>query len=116
MIQVNKVALLSLRWTLGVVLFIEAALLAFSPAEIHLPRHAGVPQWIHRVIAVAEMLACVLLITPLTVRFGAKLLIAVILVATLIHILHGSFQIGPLLIYASAVWVILTHTEFKLTP
>jgi uncharacterized membrane protein YphA (DoxX/SURF4 family) len=107
-IQVNQVALLSLRWTLGVALFIEAALLAFSRSEIHLPGHAGMPHWIHLVIAAAEMLACVLLVIPLTVRFGTKLLIGVVMLAALIHILHGSFQIGPLLIYASAAWVVLT--------
>ena len=33
--QVNKTALLGLQWSLGVVIFIEAALLAFSKNEIH---------------------------------------------------------------------------------
>jgi len=104
MIQVNKVALLCLQWTLGVALFIQAALLARSRPETHLPGHAGAPHWIHFVIAVAEMLACVLLVIPQTIQLGAKL-IGVIAFAVLIHVLHGSFQIGPLLIYASATWV-----------
>lgn len=110
MIQVNKVALLCLQWTLGVALFIQAALFALPRPETHLPGHAGVSHWILLVIAVAEMLACVLLVIPQTVRFGAKLLISVIAFAALIHILHGSFQIGPLLIYASATWVVFSQT------
>ena len=110
MIQVNKVALLCLQWTLGVALFIQAALLARSRPETHLPGHAGVPHWIHIVIAVAEMLACVLLVIPQTIQLGAKLLISVIAFAVFIRILHGSFQVGPLLIYASATWVVFSQT------
>src|SRR5205823_3840895 len=47
MIQVNKVALLCLQWTLGVALFIQAALLARSRPETHLPGQAGAHHWIH---------------------------------------------------------------------
>jgi len=110
MIQVNRAALLCLGWTLGIVLFIQAALLALPRPETHLPGHAGVSHWILLVIAVAEMLACVLLVIPQTVRFGAKLLISVTAFAALIHILHSSFQIGPLLIYASAAWAVFSQT------
>ncbi len=109
-VQVNKTALLGLQWSLGVVIFIQAALLAFSRSEIHF---AGIHHWIRIVLAWSEMLACVLFLVPRAMKPGALLLIAVLALAALVHVLQGNFQIGGLLIYATAVAVVAlqTHSE-----
>ena len=112
-VQVNKAALLALQWSLGVVIFLEAALLAFSKTEIRFSGQPAIHHWIRVVLAWSEMLACVLFLVPRATRLGARLLIVVIASATLVHMLRGNFQTGGLLIYAAAVAVVAssTHSE-----
>ena len=104
--HVNKTALLALQWSLGVVLFIEAALLAFSKTEIHFAGHPGIHHWIRLALAWSEMLACVVFLLPRTMKAGATLLLMVLALAAFAHALHGNFQIGGLLIFAAAVGVV----------
>jgi hypothetical protein len=108
-VKINKTAGLTLQWTLGVVIFIEAAVLAFSRAEIHFAGQPGIHHWIRIALAWSEMLACVVFLVPHTVKLGARLLIIVFALAALVHLLHGSFQIGGLLIYAAAVAVVASQ-------
>lgn len=58
------------------------------------------------------MLACILLLVPRTVKIGARLLLIVFALAAVVHMLHGNFQIGGLLIYAAAAWVILSQPRY----
>jgi hypothetical protein len=111
--QVNKTALLGLQWSLGVVIFIQAALLAFSHAEIHFPGHPGIHHWVRLGLAWSEMLACILFLVPRAMNLGSRLLIAVFAIAVLLHVLRGNFQIGGVLIYAAAVSVVASqpHSE-----
>jgi len=83
--HVNKTALLALQWSLGVVLFIEAALLAFSKTEIHFAGHPGIRHWIRLALAWSEMLACVVFLIPRTMKAGATLLIMVLALAAFAH-------------------------------
>ena len=112
-VQVSKTALLGLQWSLGVVIFIQAALLAFSKSEIQFAGHAGIHHWIRIVLAWSEMPACVLFLVPRAMKLGTLLLIAVLALAALVHVLRGNFQIGGLLIYAAAVAVVVSqpHSE-----
>ncbi len=111
MTQVSKPALLALQWTIGVVLFIEAALLAFSKTEIHFSGHPGIHHWIRIALAWSEMVACVMFLVPRTTKPGALLLIIVLALAALVHVVHGNFQIGGLLIYAAAVSVVASQAH-----
>jgi len=113
--QVSKPALLALQWSVGVVLFIEAALLAHSKAEIHFQGHPGIHHWILLALAWAEMLACIIFVIPRTMKQGATLLLIVLALASLVHMLHGSFEIGGLIIFAAAVAVVAsqTHADVK---
>ena len=109
--QVSKAALLGLQWSLGVALFIEAALLAFSKTEIHFSSHPGIHHWIRIALAWSEMLACVVFLVPRTMKLGALLLITVLALAGLVHVLHHNFQIGGLLIFAAAVSVVASQAH-----
>jgi hypothetical protein len=113
MIHVNKTALLCLRWTVGIVLLIEAGFLAFSRSEIHFAGHVGVHDWVRLALAWSEMLACILLLVPRTVKTGAGLLLIVFALAALVHVLQGNFRIGGLLIYAAAAWVVLSQSQLS---
>jgi uncharacterized membrane protein YphA (DoxX/SURF4 family) len=113
MTQVSKASLLCLRWTLGVVLFIEAAVLAFSRSEIHFASRPGVHRWALLALAWSEMIACILLLVPRTVKIGARLLLIVFALAAVVHILHSNFQVGGLLVYAAATWVTLSQSQLS---
>jgi hypothetical protein len=103
--HVSKTVLLDLQWSLGVVLFIEAAPLAFSKTEIHSAGHPGMHHWISLALDWSEMLTCVVFLVPRTMKTGAALLITVLALAAVVHALHGNLQIGGLLIFAAAVAV-----------
>ena len=109
--QVSKTALLGLQWSLGVVIFIQAALL--SRSEIQFAGHAGIHHWIRIVLAWSEMPACVLFLVPRAMKLGTLLLIAVLALAALVHMLQSNFQIGGLLIYAAAVAVVASQPHFE---
>jgi hypothetical protein len=109
--QVSKTALLALQWSVGAVLFIEAALLAYSSTQIHFQGDAGIHHGVLLALAWAEMLACVMFLIPSTMKLGARLLIIVLALAALVHMLHGSFEIGGLLIFAAAVSVVASETQ-----
>ncbi|HEY1657863.1 MAG TPA: hypothetical protein VGG14_05930 [Candidatus Sulfotelmatobacter sp.] len=53
-----------------------------------------------------EIAGCVLMLYPRTAARGAWLLLAVIVLAIVIHLLHGIYGIGNLVIYAAAAWVV----------
>ena len=110
-IQVNRIALLGLQWTLGSVILLEAAFLAFSHAESRSAGHPGIHHWIRLGLAWTEMLACFLFLVPRAMKLGSRLLIAVFAVAVFLHVLQGNFQIGGLLIYAAAVTVIASQAR-----
>ena len=112
MIQVNRAALLCLGWTLGIVLFIQAALLA-------LPRPASVlgrasadegERWLSRCPSRFGRIRPRSGHMHLSLRKHDRHNRGFTAFEALIHILHSSFQIGPLLIYASAAWVVFSQT------
>ena len=53
-----------------------------------------------------EILGSILLLLPKTSIRGAWLLFAVFLMAILLHLLHGLYGIGNLVIYAAAAFAI----------
>jgi hypothetical protein len=70
--------------------------------------HAGPPPWLRLSIACSEIVAAILFLVPATVRVGALALLAVLGVAALVHLLHGSNP-ASLVAYMAAVYVILEH-------
>ena len=99
-------AMLGLQWSLGVVLFAEAARLALS-GHAHAAHQLGLPGAVLLVLALAEMLAAALFLIPRTVVTGGVALIVILALAMLIHILHGQTNVGGLVVYTAAVWAVV---------
>jgi hypothetical protein len=112
-ITVSKATLLTLQWSLGIILFLEADLLAFSGSEIQFSGQHGVHHWIRLALAWSEMLACLTFLLPHAVKYGAGLLLIVFASAALVHVLHGDFQIGNLFILAAAVAVVASQEPVR---
>ena len=95
-----------LQCTLGLVVLVEAGLLAFETNRIHGFARAGLPHWIRPALAWPEIAGAVLFLIPATSALGARLLLVVFAAAILVHLLHGQYDIGALLVYAAAVWAV----------
>jgi len=107
--RIHKTELTALQWTLGLTLLIEAALFAFAPASAHAFSKTGLPDWIRVVEAWGEMLTAFLFLIPGAVMIGGWGLIVFLAAAILIHLLHGSYNVLPLVVYASAALAVMAQ-------
>jgi len=101
----TKIGLTVLQWTLGVVILIEAVLFAM-PSAAHDFARTHIPGFVRLVVAWGEIVGCVLLLIPRTTVRGAWVLVAVFVMAILIHLLRGLYSVGNLVIYAAAAFAI----------
>jgi uncharacterized membrane protein YphA (DoxX/SURF4 family) len=101
----TKTALTVLQWALGVVILIEAVLFVL-PSAAHDFARTHMPGFVRMVVGFGEILGCVLLLIPQTAIRGAWVLVAVFIMAILLHLLHGMYGIGNLVIYAAAAFAI----------
>jgi hypothetical protein len=101
----TKTALTLLQWTLGVVILIEAVLFVL-PSAAHDFSRTHMPGFIRLVLGFGEIFGCILLLIPQTAIRGAWLLLAVFIMAILVHLLHGTYNVGNVVIYAAAAYAI----------
>ena len=100
-----KVGLCVLQWTLGVVILIEAAMFVL-PSSAHQLAHIHMPAFVRMVLGWGEIVGAVLLLIPQTAKTGAWLLFAVLIMGILVHLLHGQYNVGNLVVYAGAAFAI----------
>jgi uncharacterized membrane protein YphA (DoxX/SURF4 family) len=101
----TKIGLTVLQWALGVVILIEAILFVI-PSAAHDFARLHMPGFVRMLLGWGEILGCILLLIPRTSARGAWLLLAVFVMAILIHLLHGMYGIGNLVIYAAAAFAV----------
>jgi len=101
-------ALRILHWTLGLVILAESAHFALSPESAHAFAKTGLPYFIRPVLAWAEIAAAILFLIPRATVVGGRFLIVVLALAIVLHLLHGWFDVGGLVVYAVAAWVVIT--------
>jgi hypothetical protein len=109
----TKIALYGLQWALGVVILIEAALFVM-PSARHGFAQTHMPDGLRFVLGWGEIAGCVLLLIPRSAVRGAWLLAAVFGLAILTHLLHGMYNVGNLVIYVAAAWVVAASKGQKL--
>ncbi len=100
-------ALRILQWVLGLVILEESLRFAFSPEAARAFAHTGMPDFIRRGLAWVEIAAAVLFLIPRATVTGGWFLIVVIASAIVIHLLHGWYDVGVLVVYAVGVWVVI---------
>jgi len=93
-----------LRMVLGAVLAVLSVVTLLRPG---VDPHAAHLNLLVRALAAAEIAGAFLLLVPRTIRIGAVVLLAVFAVAVAIHLLHGEWNVGHLVIYAAAAQVFL---------
>lgn len=102
-----------LRWTVGLVVLYESCLLAFEPGRIRAFEHSGLPHFIRPFLAGSEVLAAALFLVPGTKVAGSYCLLIVFAFAGAMHLLHGQYDVGSLVVYGMAVVVCLADQEMK---
>src|SRR5580704_9584291 len=103
----TKTALTILQWVLGVVILAEAVMFVM-PGAGHDFARTHMPNIIRLVLGYGEIAGCILLLIPLTAIRGAWVLVAVFTVAIVIHLLHGLYNVGDLVIYTTAAFAVAT--------
>jgi hypothetical protein len=101
----GKTGLTVLRMTLGIVILVEA-ILFILPGAAHSYSRAHMPAIVRMILGFGEIAGCVLMLIPQTAVRGAWLLLAVFVFAILLHLLHGMYDIGNVVIYAAAAFAI----------
>jgi uncharacterized membrane protein YphA (DoxX/SURF4 family) len=100
-----KCALTGLQWTLGLVILIEAVLF-LMPSARHDFARTHMPDILRQALGWGEIVGALLLLIPRTTVRGAWLLIGIFVLAIIVHLLHGMFNVGNLAVYTAAAWVI----------
>ena len=101
-----KFALTGLQWCLGIVIFVEAALFLFGPGSRHQFASTHMPNAIRLILGWGEIVGALLLLFPRTVSQGGWLLIVIFLLAIVVHLLHGTLNVGSLVVYSSVAWAV----------
>ena len=101
----KQIALMVLRWSLGLVILIEAIIFVMPSARHDFAR-SHMPDVLRFVLGWGEITGSVLLLVPRTSVRGAWILVSVFVFAIIIHALHGMYNVGNLVIYTAAAWAI----------
>jgi thiosulfate reductase cytochrome b subunit len=88
---------------------VQSALFAFSPAAAHFFAQTGLPGWVRPAVGVAEMLAALLFLLPRTFTVGGYSLIVIFGLAAVVHLLHGWYDVGGLVVYAAAALAVMAY-------
>lgn len=67
------------------------------------------PSWMRPALAWTEIAAAILFLVPFTTMLGGYLLLVILFLAAALHVLHGEFDIGVLVVYAMAVLVSMAY-------
>ena len=103
----GKMGLTVLRLTLGIVVPFEAILFVL-PGAAHSFSRTHMPAIVRMILGFGEIAGCVLILVPQTAIRGAWLLLAILVFAILLHLLHGMYDIGNVVVYAAAAFAIAT--------
>jgi uncharacterized membrane protein YphA (DoxX/SURF4 family) len=101
-----KCALAALPWSLGLVVLIEAVFFVMPNARYDFAR-SHIPDVLRLVLGWGEIIGCVLFLIPRTVVRGGWILVSVFVFAIVIHLQHGMYNVGNLVIYIAAAGVVV---------
>ena len=103
--QRMRAALTGLQWTLGLVILVEAILFVM-PGAAHEFSRTHMPNAVRLILGWGEILGAVLLLIPRTSARGAWVLAGIFVFAIIVHMLHGMFSVGNLVIYTATACVV----------
>ena len=100
-----KIALTALQWSLGIVILSEAVMFVMPAAGRDFAK-THMPDMLRQVLGWGEIIGAILLLIPRTAARGGWVLIGIFALAIAVHLLHGMYNVGDLVIYTAAAWVV----------
>jgi uncharacterized membrane protein YphA (DoxX/SURF4 family) len=101
----TKLGLTVLQWVLGVVILAEAVMFVM-PAAGHDFARTHLPGFVRMIVGWGEIVGCVLLLIPPTAVRGAWMLTGIFTLAIVVHLLHGVYGVGSLIVYTAAAFAV----------
>jgi hypothetical protein len=80
----------------------QSAHFALSAAGAHQFTKTGIPQWIRPALGGSEAVAALLFLAHAISLAGGCALLVVFAVAACVHVPHGQFEVGGLIVYGMA--------------
>ena len=111
--RLRKIALPGLRWSLALVVLWESWEFVFGHSALRAFAKTGLPPWIRPLLGGCEIVAAVLFLVPAASLVGGYALLIVFFLAAVIHILHGWYDVGALVVYSMAVLACMSHRDAK---
>jgi hypothetical protein len=105
----RKLTISGLQWALGLVVLLQSGHFVLSPVAAHQFAETGLPPWVRVLLGGSEVLAAVLFLTPAAIFIGGYWLLLIFLFGAAMHLLHGKFDLGSLIVYGAAVMVCMAH-------
>jgi hypothetical protein len=102
-----RTALTGLQWILGLVILIEAVLFVM-PSAAHDFAKTHMPDMVRLVLGWGEIVGALLLLMPRTAVRGGWFLVGIFVLAIVVHVMHGTYNVGNLVIYTAAAWAVAT--------
>jgi DoxX-like protein len=102
-----RTAVIGLQWTLGLVVLAESLRFVLSTSAAHSFAKTGLPNGVRIALGGAEIVAALLFLVPRTAVKGGIFLAVVFAVAISVHILHGWWDVGGLVVYAAAALTVI---------
>ena len=81
------------------------------PSAAHAYAQTHMPGFIRLILGWGEIIGSILLLIPPTATRGAWMLVALFTLAIVIHLLHGMYGVGNLVIYTAAAFAVATGKE-----
>jgi putative oxidoreductase len=105
----RSVAVWVLRFLLAALFAVQGVVkLTGSPAWISRFREWGYPDHFYVAVGAAELLGAIVLLVPRLSRFAAALLIAVMVGATVTHLIHHEPQVITTLVLTALLMIVLS--------
>jgi uncharacterized membrane protein YphA (DoxX/SURF4 family) len=101
----TKLGLTVLQWVLGMVILAEAVQFVM-PGAAHDFAGTHMPGVIRMILGWGEIVGCILLLIPPTAIRGAWVLVGIFTLAIVLHLLHGMYGVGNVVIYTAAAFAI----------
>jgi uncharacterized membrane protein YphA (DoxX/SURF4 family) len=109
----KDVAIIALRLVLGLVVLVQSFIFLFGGESAKFLARHGLPDAIRLILGWSEVVAAILFLLPSTLKVGAWFLLVVFAGAISLHIVHGQFEVGGLLVNSAAVLVVLAFRNSR---
>ena len=105
----TPVPVILLCWSLALQVLWESYRFATSTGAARHLQGMGLPAWIGPALGGVEIVAALIFLVPSLRRAGGYSLLVIFAIAAALHISHGQFEIGALIVYSAAVLVCISR-------